>query len=175
MSLHNRCCLGRAPGKPTTALWLSGSPASTFVLTRGGRENWSPAVICILKHLNTVCSPAWHFVFSSRSLHPTPSKIATTLGPPLLLLIFAEDWCGHPKPSSLLTKGLCTWLPLGFLRMADEPVLSPRKVKIRVRRGPVWRNHSHWLQDTFTFRGRDCPAKSLISFPYQTIALLAAF
>lgn len=40
-----------------------GSPASTFVLTRGGRENLSPAVICILKHLNTDCPPAWHFVF----------------------------------------------------------------------------------------------------------------
>lgn len=72
---------GQAPEKQTAALWLFGSPASTFVLTKGGKENLNPVVICILKHLNRVCLPAWHCVSSSKFLSPTPSKIATMTVP----------------------------------------------------------------------------------------------
>lgn len=64
------------------ALWLLGSSQTRpFVLTRGGRENLNPVVICILKHLNPASPPAWHLAFPNQHLSPTRTKIAS-LHPP---------------------------------------------------------------------------------------------
>lgn len=101
-SFRKRCRLGPGPRKTSWSSVLFGSPASPFVLTRGGRENLNPVVICILKHLNTVSPPAWHSALFSQFLGPAPSKPAI-LYPPLAYihgsLVGISTLCPFPHSS----------------------------------------------------------------------------